>query len=253
VELVRRAARAAVHNTWSPVKAAVLEHVAARPLTIAGDRAAVSFTFDDVPLSAWENAVPLLAEHGVPATFYVALALADGGAFLGLEHVRALADAGHEVGSHTLTHYSLRHGTAEGLHRDALAGKRALEDALGRPVDHFSYPYAALTVAAKRRMDGAFATMRTSTRGVNEGRVDRGYLRAENLYSGASGLDLARVSRVLRRVEHGGWAIFYTHGVRDDPSPWDTSRVDFRSALELAVASGVPVVTVSEALARLEA
>ena len=248
--LVARGRSRVIERTWSPGKAAVLRHVASRPVRVTREQALVSFTFDDVPLSVMANAAPLLDEYGVKATFYVALGLASPpGAFLGEADVRMLAQQGHDIGCHTLSHYSLKRGTPEGLREDAIAGKRALEAVLGgAPVEHFAYPYGAIGPRAKALLEPLFATMRTSTRGINLGRVDLTYLRAENLYSGVHGLDLERVRRRVQAIaRHGGWLIFYTHGVHADPSAEDTSCDDFRRAVELALESGAPIMPVATA------
>ena len=233
------------------MKAAILERVASRSVTIGPRHSIVSFTFDDVPASALTNAVPVLDEHGVKATFYVALGMSGGdGEFIGPDQVRMLAGRGHQIGCHTLSHYSLRAGTPAGLYEDALAGKRALESLLaGTPTDHFAYPYGAVSVRAKALLQRAFTTMRTSTSGINVGRVDLSYLRAENLYSRGSGLDLDRVRRrVQATVDGGGWLIFYTHGVRDDGDEYDTTREDFRRAVEIVMEAGAPVLPVAQAM-----
>jgi hypothetical protein len=48
------------------------------PVTIAPARGVFSLSFDDFPASAWTEAGPVLADHGVKATYYVCGGLADG-------------------------------------------------------------------------------------------------------------------------------------------------------------------------------
>jgi peptidoglycan/xylan/chitin deacetylase (PgdA/CDA1 family) len=254
LELVARGTSFLIANAWSPAKAALLRHVASRPVTIDRGRSMVSFTFDDVPRNVMENAAPVLDEHGVKGTFYVALGMSRrNGEFLTEEDVRVLAERGHHIGCHTHTHYALRRGSAEGLYEDALAGKRALVPLVGASsAEHFAFPYGAANVRAKTLLRDAFATMRTSARGINVGRVDLNYLRAENLYSGGPGLDLGRVRRRVQSIrQRGGWLIFYTHGVSDDPGRFDTSNEDFRRAVEIVMEAETPVLAVPDALHRL--
>ena len=253
--LVRDTATRVISRTWSPAKAAVLERIASRPVILEDGWSAVSITFDDVPRNVLENAVPLLEEHGVRGTFYVAPGMPGAGTIvLGEQDVRSLVAAGHHVGCHSMTHYSLREGTAAGLHRDAIEGKRALARVTGQAgTDHFAFPYGAVSPRAKELLSRTFATMRTSTRGINTGRVDLTYLRAENLYSGASGLDLQGAERLVNSTAtNGGWLIFYTHGVGDRPGPYDTSTDDFRRVLEVVVRSTLPVLSVAEAYESLQ-
>lgn len=253
MDLVARGKSQLVAKAWSPAKAAYLRRVASRPVTIDRGRSMVSFTFDDVPRSVLENAAPVLDEHGVKGTFYVALGMSSSnGEFLNEAHVRALSERGHHIGCHTFTHYSLREGSAEGLYEDALAGKRALEPLVGGSVEHFAFPYGAVSVRAKTLLRDAFATMRTSAPGINVGRVDLNCLRAENLYSRGPGLDLDRVRRRVQSIgRRGGWLIFYTHGVGNDPGRFGTSSEDFRRTVEIVMESETPILPVPDALRRL--
>ena len=254
MDLVARGRSYLIANAWSPAKTACLRRVVSRPVTIDRGRSMVSFTFDDVPLNVMENAVPVLDEHGVKGTFYVALGMSKvNGEFMAEEHVRALTERGHHIGCHTFTHYSLREGSAEGLYEDAVAGKRALEPLVGGPsAEHFAFPYGAVSVRAKTLLRDVFATMRTSAPGINVGRVDLNYLRADNLYSREKGVDLERVRRRVQSIRRrGGWLIFFTHGVSNDPGRFGTSSEDFRRVVEIVMESETPVLPVQDALSRL--
>jgi peptidoglycan/xylan/chitin deacetylase (PgdA/CDA1 family) len=56
-------------------------------------------------------------------------------------HVRAMADAGIEIGSHTVTHPVLpRVETREGLREELLQSRLTLEQQIGRPVVSLAYP-----------------------------------------------------------------------------------------------------------------
>src|SRR4051812_2907675 len=65
-----------------------------------GARAAVSLTYDDAIPSQLDNAAPALDRHGLRATFFLT------GSSPTLERsperFRALVEAGHELGSHTI-------------------------------------------------------------------------------------------------------------------------------------------------------
>lgn len=113
-------------------------------------RVSVVLTFDDGTVDFVEHAVPVLAEHGLPATLYLATAF--------VEEQRpfdygtrplswsALADACTtglvDVGSHTHTH-ALLDRVDPAVATDELDRSIALiEDRLGRPVRDFAYPKA---------------------------------------------------------------------------------------------------------------
>jgi len=54
--------------------------------------------------------------------------------------VRAMADAGCTIGSHTQTHPLLTEESSRRVLNQALGSLRTLEEELGRPVEHFAYP-----------------------------------------------------------------------------------------------------------------
>lgn len=78
----------------------------------------------------------LLAETGMKATFYVVGEIA-------VTHpqlVRAIHDAGHEVGSHSWDHRRVHRFTPEQFREDLLKSKDALEQATGHAVAGFRAP-----------------------------------------------------------------------------------------------------------------
>jgi peptidoglycan/xylan/chitin deacetylase (PgdA/CDA1 family) len=60
------------------------------------------------------------------------------------EQARKLCDAGHLVGSHTLTHPNVAHLATEEARIELTESRRRLQQELFRPAAHFSYPHPAL-------------------------------------------------------------------------------------------------------------
>ncbi|GIU89485.1 MAG: hypothetical protein KatS3mg010_0584 [Acidimicrobiia bacterium] len=113
-------------------------------------RECVVLTFDDGTVDFVEHAVPVLAEHGLPATLYVATAFVEEQRPFdyGVRPLswNALADACTtglvDVGSHTHTH-ALLDRVDPAVAADELDRSIALiEDRLGRPARDFAYPKA---------------------------------------------------------------------------------------------------------------
>lgn len=67
-----------------------------------GQKAAVSLSYDDALNSQLDNAIPVLNEHNIKASFYLMLASPVVGERL--EEWRAAAKQGHELGNHTIYH-----------------------------------------------------------------------------------------------------------------------------------------------------
>jgi peptidoglycan/xylan/chitin deacetylase (PgdA/CDA1 family) len=117
------------------------------------DRDEFAVTFDDGYLSVYEHAFPALMERQMTATVYV-VANTIGGVndwdasrgdrrepMMSMEQIREMAGAGIEIGSHTLTHPHLSELTDEQIEREVVDSKHKLEDAIGREMLSFSYPY----------------------------------------------------------------------------------------------------------------
>jgi len=60
------------------------------------------------------------------------------------DKVRAMKRAGHIIGAHTLSHPNLAHVTQAEAEREIAGSKAQLEEKIGGPVQHFSYPHPAL-------------------------------------------------------------------------------------------------------------
>ena len=125
----------------------------------AGRRVAV--TFDDAFSSVGALGRPLLDDLGWPATVYAVSDFAAGGTPLrwaGVDHwhetehapelasmdwreLRELADAGWEIGSHTVTHPHLTEADDAQLASELEYSRAAVEEALDRPCPSIAYPY----------------------------------------------------------------------------------------------------------------
>jgi peptidoglycan/xylan/chitin deacetylase (PgdA/CDA1 family) len=109
-----------------------------------------ALTFDDGFRNWLTVALPLLRSLDVPATFFVCPGLfgerhtdvpGEAGALLEADEVRALHDAGMEIGSHTLSHPDLRGLDDAGLERELRDSKQAVEAVTGEPCQALAYPY----------------------------------------------------------------------------------------------------------------
>jgi peptidoglycan/xylan/chitin deacetylase (PgdA/CDA1 family) len=117
----------------------------------------VGLTFDDGYRDFVDHAMPVLARHGMTASLYVVAGRLggqnqwDAGPRLDLidaDDVRAVAAAGHEIGSHTLTHLRLPGAPAATLAAEVGDSKRLLEEVLQSEVAGFCYPWGDFDAAA---------------------------------------------------------------------------------------------------------
>ncbi|MBP2371504.1 polysaccharide deacetylase family protein [Pseudonocardia parietis] len=111
----------------------------------------IVLTFDDGYADVHEEALPLLAEHGFPATVFVTTGwLRDSGMeaagrpldrMMAWTQVRELADAGLEVAAHSHSHPELDQLSDRALRAELIHGRSLLEDRLGIEVPSLAYPF----------------------------------------------------------------------------------------------------------------
>jgi peptidoglycan/xylan/chitin deacetylase (PgdA/CDA1 family) len=108
---------------------------------VAGrDPREVALTFDDGPNGDLTlRLLDVLAKHEVKASFFMI------GDFVKLQPavVRAVHDAGHLIGNHTMTHPGLLWLRPASVYQELTGCNRLIEDATGQAVRYFRPPYGA--------------------------------------------------------------------------------------------------------------
>lgn len=212
----------------------------------------VTFTFDDVPVSACSIGAAILESHRVRATFYVSGggcgAWSPSGPLATAPQLRAVAASGHELGCQTYSHPAVCSISAATLEAELERNRKFLASVSGEASAlNFAYPYGALSFAAKRRLENHFHSCRSVVPGVNAGTVDLGALRACALEDRA--LDRAGIAELIAAtVRAKGWLIFYSHDVEKRPSRFGVSPDRLAYAVSAAKAAGCRVATVAAAL-----
>jgi len=123
---------------------------------------AFAVTFDDAFRSVIELGFPILSRLGVPGTVFVPTSFTGSDAPMswpGIDHwldgphaselvpmsweeLASLAEAGWEIGAHTLTHPHLTELDDASLARELEESRRDCESNLGQPCRSFAYPYS---------------------------------------------------------------------------------------------------------------
>jgi peptidoglycan/xylan/chitin deacetylase (PgdA/CDA1 family) len=140
----------------------------------------IVLTFDDGFTNVLRHGLEPMAKHGFRAIeFLVADRLggcnewetAEGEArepLMDVRQVREWLAAGHEIGSHTLTHPFLTRITAGQAREEIFSSKKKLEDIFGQPVRHFCHPYGDWNSAVRDLVIAAgYETACTTDFGVN--------------------------------------------------------------------------------------
>jgi peptidoglycan/xylan/chitin deacetylase (PgdA/CDA1 family) len=133
----------------------------------AADRRDVAISFDDGNASDVEQALPALRERGLTATFFVLAGRLGRPSFVDEDGVRALAEAGMEIGCHGMRHRAWRGLDHRTLHEELVDAKRILEGAVGRPVTRAACPFGSYDRRVLRALRGTgYERVYTSDRGT---------------------------------------------------------------------------------------
>jgi peptidoglycan/xylan/chitin deacetylase (PgdA/CDA1 family) len=146
----------------------------------------VFLTFDDGFRDVFENALPIMRRHEFCAIqFLVSSLLGKTNEWQEREgevseplmdeaQVRDWLAAGHEIGSHTLSHPHLTRLAAPAAREEIRASKHQLEDRFGRAIKHFCYPYGDWNESVRDLVQEAgYETACTTESGINSGTGDR--------------------------------------------------------------------------------
>jgi peptidoglycan/xylan/chitin deacetylase (PgdA/CDA1 family) len=151
-DVIERQIRSLLVRRYRAVRAADL---------VAGRGRLFHVTFDDAFRSVLD-ALAVLERHGVRGTVFSCTELADGGRLFPIrrrpgeenitiaesslrtmtwDELRSVAERGHEVGSHTVSHPHLTRVSDVELARELRESRERLESELGRPCPFLAYPY----------------------------------------------------------------------------------------------------------------
>jgi peptidoglycan/xylan/chitin deacetylase (PgdA/CDA1 family) len=222
----------------------IIEKTNARPL--------ISFTFDDFPASALLNGGAVLAEHGIHGTYYVSMGLlgrdSASGILADADDIRRLVDSGHELGCHTFDHLD---GWASEPDRfiESIEKNRAAVERLvaGTTLPTFAYPINEPRPATKKRVGERFMCCRGGGQTNNRGRIDANFVRSFFL-DARNRDDLASIRQIVdRNSRDGGWLIFSTHDVQEEPSRFGCTVDLFREVVSYCSRSGATLLPVARA------
>ncbi len=171
-------------------------------------------SFDDGYLNVARYGLPVLARSPVKAIqFLVADRLGRNNDWdqakgeitenlMGVAEVRDWLAAGHQIGSHGLTHRNLAKIAETEVREEIFSSKKRLEDLFGCPVRHFSYPSGRYSPRIRQLvMEAGYETACTIRFGVNTAATDRFELR--RIFPLRRGELLRKIiHRLLRKAGH---------------------------------------------------
>ncbi|MCG8350951.1 MAG: polysaccharide deacetylase family protein [Chloroflexales bacterium] len=127
---------------------------------------AIALTFDDGYADAYTTALPLLQKYGFVATFYIVSGFVGQAGYMNWDELRALHNAGMEIGAHSITHSDLTLMNRANAYAEIAGSGERLAAALQIPIRSFCYPggkFNATTAELAQLADYASATTTLQT------------------------------------------------------------------------------------------
>ncbi len=106
----------------------------------APEKKSVLLTFDDGHASNFSNSFPALARHGLRAVYFITAGYVERSGYVSWAQLAEMAASGNAIGSHGLTHTSLKDMPRGRIEMELTTSKKMLEDKLGVAVNAFSVP-----------------------------------------------------------------------------------------------------------------
>jgi peptidoglycan/xylan/chitin deacetylase (PgdA/CDA1 family) len=235
----------------------------------------ISLTFDDGSQAIYDEALPLLNAKGFKTTQYVptkGLSPHTDPFLMTPDEVRTMAEQGHEIGSHSVTHPELPTLSLDALNAELGPSRSLLETITGQAVEDFAYPFGLYDAKVIAALGAAgYRSGRSVEEGYNS-RLDlEPYdIRVQNMTSATTSAQFREWVEYAKA--HHYWLVIVYHevvpdgtprcstgGAEDDPDncqgDYDTTNTEFTAQLEYISTAGLAedVMTVGDALDAIDA
>jgi len=224
-----------------------------RNIGVGFDRPVVSFTFDDVPASVMDHALPVLERESWCATLYVATGLIGAynhhGRMMGAPEIRHAAARGHEIGAHSHRHIDYGTANASLIEEDMSMASGILAEVGVRGATSFAWPYGEASLPAKRQLETRYSSLRGTRHVTHRETADLNQLGSYRLFSGHYFEELHTAIGELGR--NPGWLTLFTHDVRESASEWGCTPGEFLAIVEAVKRAGAIVLPVGDVVKSL--
>lgn len=210
------------------------------------NRGLLTLTFDDGWEDNHQNVLPILNSNGLKSTqFYATQFIQDSGQE---SKITDFYQAGHEIGSHSVTHPDLTTLSQTSLLQELVDSKTYLENLIGAgTITNFALPYGSYNDNVLNQIKARYAANRTVDDGYNsKDNFDRYRLKVKNILSSTTSNE---VNTWINKAKNDKtWLILVYHRVGANPGPFDTTPGLFQSHIQTIKSSTIPVKTMKQAI-----
>ena len=223
---------------------------------VAGfDDPIISLAFDDGWSSIYTNGLPILEQYGMVSTQYLISGKLNTTNYMTTAQAQAFLDAGSEIGSHTVTHPDLTTLTNGQLVAELSNSQATLRQLFGSTVaTDFASPYGTYNATTLAAIQQYYQSHRSTDVGYNTRTNFNPYnIVVQNVDTDTTPAEVA--AWVTEAQAEKAWLVLVYHQVINSSSLDDyaVSPQDLSTELQNIQNSGISVMTISQALATIEA
>jgi peptidoglycan/xylan/chitin deacetylase (PgdA/CDA1 family) len=247
------------HGGFSSLQNRISHNISARlpikKIKMNLQRPMITFSFDDVSLSAAESGAEILETYNARGTYYISTDLMgrhiSGSLKANGDEIKILHQHGHEIGLHSHAHLPVFSYSRVGLNADLAENKARLNEIIPNlNAENYCYPYGVSTLQHKLWLSSKVRSARCLWKSVNKKHLDPYFLRGQMLDQTA--IDDRKLDNLLEDAKaQNGWLIFITHQVNADSRQLSTHPEMLKRAITKALDMGFDIVTINEGLDKI--
>ena len=213
----------------------------------------ISFSFDDFPISAYQNGGGFLLEQGAASTYYLTISLmgqnTEMGPIVQKNDLETVIENGCEVGCHTYDHIDALKSNAQQYQATIQRNQSEFSNIIPKMTfETFAYPYGTVTPETKEVIQKHFLGGRGGRQTINCNRIDLNLIHSffldERLH-----LKIEDIQKIIdENDQKNGWLVFSTHDIQKSPSRYGCMISKFKSIVKYACSSDAEIVTVKRGI-----
>jgi peptidoglycan/xylan/chitin deacetylase (PgdA/CDA1 family) len=226
------------------------------PAAQAAPGGMISVTFDDGWTSQSDNALPILNKYAIPATMYIISgSVDDAPTYMTQAQIKAFANRGDEIASHTVTHVDLTAPTTTPAQvtTELSQSKATLQQMFGpsAAID-FASPYGAYNATTTAAVKTYYSTQRNTDEGFNaKAGFDPYNILVQNVVSTTP--DATVQGWITSAKTNGTWLVLVYHevGANIGGDIYNTPTASLDAHMAAVKNSGLALVTVRQGVEAL--